>query len=85
MNIVEFINEMGDKNLLCNPHARYTEKQQKITGNIFRALKAFRQEHLRDATGKEFLLIAKEVEKNYNKELREKRKALLKKRLVAAM
>ena len=85
MNIVEFINEMGDKDLLCNPRARYTEKQQKITSNIFRALKAFRQEHLRDATGEEFQLIAKEVERAYNKELREKRKAVFKKRLVAAM
>ena len=67
MNIVEFINEMGDNDLLCNPRARYTEKQQKITGGIFRELKVFRQKHLRDATEEEFQQIGKKVEKAYNR------------------
>jgi len=85
MDIVEFINEMGDKGLLCSPRARYTEKQQKITGNIFCALRAFREKHLRDATDDEFQQISKEVEKTYNRGMLEKRKTSLKKRLAAAM
>ena len=35
MNIVDFINEMGDNNLLCDPCARYTPKQQKITNQRY--------------------------------------------------
>ena len=74
MNIVEFINEMGDNDLLCEPGAKYTKKQQKITGGIFRALKEFRTNNLRDATHEEFQQIAKEVEKSYKREMFEKRK-----------
>ena len=85
MNIVEFINEMGDSDLLCNPRARYTEKQQKITGGIFRALKVFRAKHSRDATDEEFQQIGREVEKAYNRAIHEKRKAAMKKRLVAVL
>ena len=64
MNIIEFINEMGDNDMLCNPRARYTKKQQKITSEIFRALKAFGKRYSRDATYEEFQQIGKEVEKN---------------------
>ena len=85
MDIVEFINEMGDKGLLCNSHVRYTQKQQEITGSIFSALKAFREKHLRDATDEEFQQIGKEVVKAYNSEIRKKRKNTLKKRLAVAM
>ena len=85
MNIIEFINEMGDNGLLCNPRARYTQKQQNITGGIFRALKVFRNRHLRDATEEEFQQIGKEVEKAYNREILEKRKIAIKKSLVAAI
>ena len=74
MNIVEFINEMGDNDLLCDPSAKYTEKQQKETSGIFRALKVFREKNLRDATHEEFQQIAKEVEKSHKRETFEKRK-----------
>lgn len=79
MNIVEFINEMGDKDLLCSPRAKNTEKQQKIASGIIQALKAFKKNHLQDATDEEFQQICKEVEKTYNREVLEKRKAVLKK------
>lgn len=84
MNIIDFINEMGDNDLLCNPHARYTQKQQKINSGIFRALKSFREKHFRDATYEEFQQIGKEVEKAYNREMLDRR-SLIVKRLVAAM
>jgi len=85
MNIIDFINEMGDNDLLCNPYARYTQKQQKITSGIFRALKSFREQNFRDATYEEFQQIGKEVEKTYERDLFEKRKMIIKKRLVAAI
>ena len=94
MNIVEFINEMGDNGLLCNPRARYTEKQQKFSGGIFRALKLFRESHSRDATEEEFHQIAREeafhqiareVKKSYSRTALEKRKTVIKKSLVAAL
>ena len=69
MNIVEFINEMGDNDLLCDLSAKYTKKQQKITGGIFRALKEFRAKNLRDATHEEFQQIATEAEKLYKREM----------------
>ena len=56
---------MGDNDLLCDPNAEYTEKQQKETSCIFRALKVFRKKNLRDATHEEFQQIAKEVEKSH--------------------
>jgi len=85
MNIVDFINEMGDNDLLCNPYARYTQKQQKITSDIFCALKLFREKYLRDATYEEFQQIGKDVEKAYRRELHTKRKSIIAKSLVAAM
>jgi hypothetical protein len=85
MNIVEFINEMGDNDLLCNPRARYTEKQQKITSGIFRALKIFREKNLRDATDEEFRQIGREIEKAYNRSLFEKRKVGIKRMFAAAI
>ena len=85
MNIVDFINEVGDNDLLCNPRARYTEKQQKVTSGIFRALKTFKEKNFRDATDEEFQLIGKEVEKAYNKAVFNKHKTSIRKRLAAAM
>ena len=76
MNIVEFINEMGDNDLLCDPRAKYTEKQQKVSSGIFFALKEFRRKKLRDATHEEFQQIAEEVEKSHKREAFEKRKVL---------
>jgi len=85
MNIVDFINEMGDNDLLCDPHAKYTQKQQKITSGIFRELKSFREKHLRDATHEEFQQIGEVVEKAYKREMLQKRKSVFTKRLVAAI
>ena len=85
MNIVEFINEMGNNDLLCNPRARYTEKQQKITSGIFRALKTFREKKFRDATDEEFQQIGREVEKAYNKAVFEKHKTTIRRSMAAAM
>jgi len=85
MNIVDFINEMGDNDLLCDPHARYTSKQQKITSGIFRELRSFREKYLRDATHEEFQQIGEKVEKAYKREMLEKRKSVFTKRLVAAI
>ena len=79
MNIVDFINEMGNNGLLCDPQARYTKKRQEITNGIFCALKVFREKNLRDATDEEFLQIGNEVEKAYNRAVLEKRKIALKK------
>jgi len=83
MNIVDFINEMGENGLLCDPQARYTKKQKKITGDIFSALKVFREKNLRDATDEEFQLIGKEVENAYKRAAAEKRKNALKKQSLA--
>jgi hypothetical protein len=85
MNIVDFINEMGDNDLLCNPHARNTAKQQKITSGIFHELKSFREKYLRDATHEEFQQIGEKVEKSYKREMLKKRRTTFTKRLVAAI
>ena len=85
MNIVEFINEMGDNDLLCNPRARYTEKQQTISSGIFRALKTFREANLRDATDEEFQQIGKEVEKAYKRSVLERHRPTIRRSLVAAI
>ena len=64
---------------------RSFQKQQKITSDIFCALKLFREKYLRDATYEEFQQIGKDAEKAYRRELHTKRKSIIANNLIATM
>ena len=79
MDIVEFFldlerNDM--QNLLTDPRARNTEKNDRMTSAYFQASKKMWKEQGRSLTEEEKNKVIQDAEKNYNKENRLRRKLM---------
>ncbi|MDR0547143.1 MAG: hypothetical protein LBG77_06125 [Dysgonamonadaceae bacterium] len=70
--------ELDEIGFIGNPRHKYNEKDRFIFSGAFQASRAFRKEHLRDMTPEETLQLGKDLERAYNREVRQKRKAAVK-------
>ena len=79
MDIVEFFLDI-EKNdmqyLLTNPHARNTEKKDRMTSAYFQASRKMWIAEGRELTEKEKNKVILDAERTYNKEVRQRRKTV---------
>ena len=74
---------LEDVRYIGSQRRRLSNKDEFMFSSIIKANKAFRKEHLRDMTQEETLQTGKELERAYNREMRQKHNLLSKKQLIA--
>jgi len=80
MEIVEFFLDVERNDmqyLLTNPYARNTEKKDRMTSAYIQASRKMWKTEGRDLTEKEKNIVIQNAERTYNKEVRQKRKAIV--------
>ena len=77
MNIVEFFLDVERNDmqyLLTNPHAKNTEKKDRMTSAYFQASRKMWQKENRSLTEEEKNEVLRQAELAYNREIRQRRK-----------